>query len=126
MPLALACMLCGAGCKQLQQCLSLMWGSCVSQGWGAAMTDADVAGIKAALEEFLVKALLPALQARVRGLHFQVRPRRRHPRAPRTGRPQRGCSLGHISRTGIEQGELRGNRRYRERSTLHSKKSYSY
>ena len=74
MPLALACMFCGAVCKQLRQRHSVMWGSCVSQGWGAAVTDSDVAGIKAALEEFLVKALLPALQARVRGLHFQVRP----------------------------------------------------
>lgn len=45
---------------------------CGAKGLGAALSDADVAGIKAALEGFLEKALLPALQARVRGLHFQV------------------------------------------------------
>jgi hypothetical protein len=31
-----------------------------------------VESIKAALEQFLVRSLLPALQQRVRSLHFQV------------------------------------------------------
>ena len=42
------------------------------QGLGVRLSDGDVEGVKAALEEFLVRALLPALQQRVRSLHFQV------------------------------------------------------
>ena len=44
----------------------------VAQGLGAALTDGDVESIRAALEAFLIRSLLPALQSRVRSLHFQV------------------------------------------------------
>lgn len=42
------------------------------QGLGSALSDRDVDSVKAALEEFMVRSLLPALQQRVRSLHFQV------------------------------------------------------
>lgn len=44
----------------------------ILQGLGSALSDRDVDSVKAALEEFLVRGLLPALQQRVRQLHFQV------------------------------------------------------
>ena len=44
-----------------------------AQGLGACLTQANLEDIKRFVEDFAVRALLPAMEARVRALNHQVR-----------------------------------------------------
>lgn len=43
------------------------------QGYGACLTKANLEDIRRFLEDLAVRALLPAMEARLRGLNHQVR-----------------------------------------------------
>ena len=61
------------------------------QGLGACLTQANLEDIKRFVEDFAVRALLPAMEARVRALNHQVGQPSRPP-----GLPHRGpCLMPH-------------------------------
>ena len=51
-----------------------MYDQLVAQGYGACLTKANLDDIKRFLEEFAVRSLLPAMEARVRALNHQASP----------------------------------------------------
>lgn len=75
------------------------------QGLGACLTQANLEDIKRFVEDFAVRALLPAMEARVRALNHQVGQPSPPPRFPHSG-PRLMPHAVHGSSTSCEQTDV--------------------